>query len=86
MSLLEAFNCAGGRDESFQSKIEAPVRDMGSDSDFERKIRSERDANRAIIKASEQTREIILSVSSPDRQSVVKSGKVAKTAKNGLRF
>ena len=71
MSLLEAFNCAGGHDGSFQSKIETPVRDMRADSDFERKVRSERDANHAITKASEQTREIVLSVSSPKRQSVV---------------
>jgi hypothetical protein len=50
---IEPFNCASGHDEPFHSNISRPQRKSASDdgSDFERKVRSERGANRAITKA-----------------------------------
>ena len=55
-SLSDVFNCAGDHDEPFRSNTENPRAKQGPDSDFERKVRSKRDANRAITKASKQIR------------------------------
>lgn len=53
---MGAFNCTGDHDEPFRSNTEARRAKQGLDGDFERKVRSQRDANRAITKASEQIR------------------------------
>src|SRR6478735_8288337 len=80
-ALSGAFDCAGNHDEPFRRILGASARNLRPDSDFERKVRSEREANCAITKASEQIRWGVLSISSPRRQSVVR---VVCSAMRGL--